>query len=290
MPTDDPPTLNDTVPVGIPAPGATVATVAVIRPAPITTVVVVEARATATVRVAEPASYDALPACSARTAHVPAWTKVAVVPVSAQPPVAESTTGLPESPPAGGDGPRLADHGACGRGGRERHGLRVPDRWLRRRRERRAVDGAAPQGVTVGVTVVGPQHLLQAVDAARLRGDRETLVVEVRHPDRTVEGGVDHEGAGAIDLQQRGPTVVGVVGDGPDPLELGVEVDVGQVLEAAVDGGDLVRGGAVVVESEGDQVAGVLDRHEVQPRAVAGVGRRAYAAPVLWSLKPFAVR
>ncbi len=43
--------------------------------------------------------YDALPAWFAPTTHEPAWANVTVEPASVQPPVTESTTGLPEPPP-----------------------------------------------------------------------------------------------------------------------------------------------------------------------------------------------
>ena len=58
---------------------------------------------TVTVWVAEPASYDALPAWSASTTHEPGLSKRTVDPVSEQtltePAATESTTGLPEAPP-----------------------------------------------------------------------------------------------------------------------------------------------------------------------------------------------
>ena len=234
-------------------------------------------RPPSTVCVAEPASYDALPAwVRVRPRTVPGSVEAATVE-----PVSEQTarrSRLARSRPddrvagratAGGHAPRSGRPVAAS-GRRTGEG----DHLRRRRAACGAADRAAPQRVTVGVTVVGPEDLLRAADAARLRGDREALVVEVGHADRAVVGGVDHEAAGAVDLQLRGPAVVGVVGDGPEPLALGVEADVGEVLEAAVDRGDLVRGGAVAVEGEGDQVAGVLDRDEVQAGAVVRVGRR----------------
>ena len=107
-------------------------------------------------------------------------------------------------------------------------------------RERAAVERVALVAGR-GDAVVGPDRLLDAVDARRVGGDREALDVHVRQAGRPRVHDVGDDRAGRVDLQQRRRHRARVVAQRPDPLEVGVELDVHHVAHARVDDGDAVR-------------------------------------------------